>query len=69
MINKTNKSKKFDICHCWCFLDKGFKFQPDVCNGCYDLLMMSVNLSDVAILNIHGVDYYFICRIGKIEVA
>ena len=25
-----------------------FKFQPDVCNRCHDLLM-SVNLSDIAI--------------------
>ena len=34
------------------FLDKGFKFQPNVCNGCHDLLMMSMNLSDIATLNI-----------------
>ena len=32
-------------------------FQPDNCNGCYDLLMMSMNLSNIAILNIKGVDY------------
>ena len=39
------------------FLDKGFKFQPNVCNGCHDLLMISMNLSDIAILNIKGSDY------------
>ena len=43
-----------DICHCWYFLDEGFKFQPDVCHGCYDCLMMSINLSDIAIVIIHG---------------
>ena len=53
-VNKTNKSKECDICHYWYFLDKGFKFQPDVCNGSYDLLMISMKLSDIAILNIHG---------------
>ena len=31
--------------------------QPYVCNGCNDLLMMSISLNDIAILNIHGVDY------------
>ena len=28
------------------------KFQPDVCNGCHDVLIMSMNLSKIAILNI-----------------
>ena len=46
-----------DICHCWYFLDEGFKFQPDVWHGCYDLLMMSINLSDIAIVIIHGAGY------------
>ena len=35
------------ICHYWYHLDKGFKFQPNVCNECHDLLMMSMNLSDI----------------------
>ena len=33
-VNKTNESKECDICHCWCFLNKGFKFKPNVCNEC-----------------------------------
>ena len=51
-VNKTGKSKECDICQYWYFLNKGFKFQPNVCNGCHDLVMMSMNLSDLAILNI-----------------
>ena len=47
-VNKTSESKEFDICHYWNFLHKGFKFQPNNCNGCHDLLMMSMNLSDIA---------------------
>ena len=35
-VNKTNESKECDICHYWYFLNKGFKFQPNVYNGCYD---------------------------------
>ena len=41
----------------WYFLNYSFKFQLNVCNRCYDLLMMSINLSDIAILNIKGSDY------------
>ena len=32
-------------------------FQPNVCNECHDLLMMYMNLGDIAILNIKSSDY------------
>ena len=48
-VNKTSASKECDICHRWYFLNYSFKFQPNVCNRCHDLLMMSVNLRDIAI--------------------
>ena len=35
-VDKTSEAKEYDICHCCSFLDKGFTFQPDVCNGCHD---------------------------------
>ena len=67
-VNKTKKSKECDICHYWYFLDKGFKFQPNVCNRYHDLLMISMNLSDIAILNIKSTDYRcIISRISKNE--
>ena len=47
------------------FLDKGFKFQTYVCSGCHDLLIISTNLDDIAILNIHGADYC--CIISEIN--
>ena len=56
-VNKKSASKEFDICHYWCFLNFSFKFQPNVCNRCHDLLMMSINLSNIAVLNIKGSDY------------
>ena len=56
-VNKTSASKKCDICHYWYFLNYSFKFQLNVCNRCHDLLMMSLNLSDIAILNIKGSHY------------
>ena len=51
-VNTTSESKECGICHYWYFLDKGFKFQPNVSNGCCNVLMMSMNLSNIAILNI-----------------
>ena len=56
-VNKTSASKEYDICHYWYFLNYSFKFQPNVCNRRHDLLMTSINLSNIAILNIKGSDY------------
>ena len=54
-VNKTSASEEFDISHYWCFLS--FNFQQNFSNRYHDLLMMSMNLSDIAILNIKGFDY------------
>ena len=62
-VNKTRASKECDICHYWFFLNKGFKFQPNVCNGCHDLLMMSIKLSGTVILNIKVYDYCYIIKV------
>ena len=44
------------------FLDKGFKFQPHICNGCHDVLMMFMNLSTITVSKI-----YYHCIINKIS--
>ena len=56
-VNKTGASQECDICHYWYFLNYSLKFQPNVCNRCHDLLMMSVNLSEIAFLKIKSSDY------------
>ena len=56
-INKTSASKECDTCYYWYFLDKGFKFQQYVRNGCHDTLMMYRNLNHIAILHINGANY------------
>ena len=67
-FKKTNASKECNIYHCWYFLNTGFKFQPNVCNGFHYLLMMPMNLSDIYILNIKNTDYSCIInRISKSE--
>ena len=32
-VNKASKSKVCDVCYNWFFLERGFKFEPNVCNG------------------------------------
>ena len=42
------------ICH-YFFFNYGFKFQDSVCNGCHDLPMLSINISDVAVITVKNV--------------
>ena len=55
-VNRTSNSKECNICCYWYSLNKSFKFQPNAYNRCHDLVMMSWNLSDIAILNIKSAD-------------
>ena len=48
-VNETSTSKECDASHYWHFLNYSFKFQTNVCNRCHNLLMMSMNLRDIAI--------------------
>ena len=38
-------------------LDKEFRFPPTACNGCHDVLTMSIDINNITILDIYGVDY------------
>ena len=68
-VNKNSASQECDIWHYWYFLNYSFKFQPNVYNRCHDLLMMSMELSNISILNIKGSDYHcIISLISKNEV-
>ena len=67
-VNNTSKSKDCDISHYWYHLKKGFKYQPYACNRCHDLLMMSLNLSNITILKMKNADYHcIITGINKSE--
>ena len=67
-VNKTSASKDCIICHYWYLLDEESKFQPNIYNvgnGYRYVLMMSINLNNIAVLNIFGVDYR--CTINGIS--
>ena len=53
---KSNSSKEYIICRCWLF-NHGFKFQDSaVFNGFHDLTMLCLNISDIAVTKVKGVD-------------
>ena len=57
------------ICHYWCF-NPGFEFQGSVCNGCHDMTVLRVKITDIAIITIKNVDYRCIVHnISKFEAT
>ena len=55
--NKTNASKECDIFHYWYVLDKGFKYEQYLCNGCHNLIQKAMSFNDVATVCVKGSDY------------
>ena len=56
---KSNESRECMISSLFLyfFFNHGFIFQNYVCNGCHDLTMLSVNISNIAIITVKNVDY------------
>ena len=55
------------IFHVW-FCNPGFKFQDSVCNGCHDVAILCLNISNVAIITVANVGYRcMIYNISKFE--
>ena len=50
------------------FFHHGFEFQYSVYNGCHNLSMLCIDISDIAIITVKNVDYCCIIRnISKSE--
>lgn len=52
------------ICHSWYF-NHGINFQKSLCIGCHDLLMLRINLNNISIITVKGVDCHYIMRDGS----
>ena len=52
-------AKKIILCQ-YLYFNYGFKFQKSVCSGCHDLLMMSPDINNIAIITVKGVDCHCI---------
>ena len=63
LTKQAIKRVRYLLLICFYSLNNCFKVQPNVCNGCRDLLVMSMNYRDIAILSIEGSDHR--CNINK----
>ena len=45
------------ICYYWSFLDFNYKYEPKVCDGCHDILMMACKLEKCCNTEYKGIDY------------
>ena len=65
-VNKTNLSKKCDICHYWYFKDIGFKYEPYLCNECHDLMQKAMGFNNSAIVYIkekaYRIDFWYMSK-------
>ena len=55
-LAKSNSSKGYLNYHYW-LLNHRYKFQDYVFNGCHDLSMFGINISNIAIITVKNVDY------------
>ena len=56
ILLRVTNSKTSMIFRYW-FSNHGFNFQDYVCNDCHDLTILSVNISDIAIITFKNVGY------------
>ena len=54
-LAKSNNNKECMICHYFFFNHGRFKFQDSVCNGCHDLTMLTINISNIAIITVKNI--------------
>ena len=50
-------SKECNLCKFYYFLDKSFNHGPYLCDGCYDMFMKAVSITNLAIINHNGNHY------------
>ena len=53
---KNNRSKECMICHYWVF-NHWFNFEGSVCNVFHELMILCLNIIDIAVIIVINVDY------------
>ena len=71
-VNKTIASKECDICHYCYFKDSGFKYEPDLCNGCHDLMQKALSFNNVAIVYVresaYRIHFWYMSKADAINI-
>ena len=57
MNKNKNISRKCSLCKFYYFLDKNFKYEPYLCDGCYGMSMKANSMQSLAIVY-HGENAY-----------
>ena len=66
-LARSNNNKECMICHYW-FFNHRFRFQDSLCNGCNDLTVLCLKISNIIIITDKNVDYCpIIYNISKYE--
>ena len=50
-------SRECSLCKFYYFLDKNFKYEPYLCDSCYDMSMNAISMQNLAIIN-HNENHY-----------
>ena len=59
------------ICH-YFFFNYGFKFQDSAYNGCHNLTIVCLNISNITVITVKNVDYHWTInsiQYGNIETS
>ena len=48
-VKKADGSRECIICHYWYFFKISFRFQPEGCNGCHDLMEKAMDFNVVVV--------------------
>ena len=59
VVTKSYNSKECIICYYW-FFSCGFELQDSICNGCHDLTIYCLDISDISIIAVNGIDCRYI---------
>ena len=55
--NKSDKSKECTLCHYWYFLDKNFRYEPYLCDGCYSVTQKCNKFKSISIIHLKKTVY------------
>ena len=51
-VDMLDKSKECMVCHYYYFLDKNFRYEPYLCDGCYNIIQRCNKFKNIAIVHV-----------------
>ena len=71
-VNRTNISKKCDICHYWYFKNIGFKYEKYLCSGCHDLIQKAMSFNNIAIVyvkrSVYKINFWYMSKDDAVNI-